>query len=600
MKNLKFEFAALVLATAATVSCDLTEKMQVDADKAMIFGTETGLQTYAYSLYKGLPNASSANYLESGKCDYCACNQMNEFFMDGAFTAETSTGWSWTNLHNINYFLDGLKSPECVVPDAVKRNYEGIARWFRAWFYYDKFTKYGPVPWYDHCIQNYETDLLYKNRDSRDIIVENMIADLDFAFENITAKSSTGSSLVTKWCAAALKSRICLFEASYRKYHSESGKYTPEQLFTLAAEAARLVIDGSGYGLNTTAYTNGSYRDLFTSEDTITKEVLLNVCCSSDAGILGNQNWKYNSASYGNHLCFSRVFINTFLMKDGSAFTSKSGYATTDFRDEFTDRDTRLAQIVRGPSYRRDNKAVVPDIVNQVAMTGYHPIKFSLDETKYDNAANNINGTPIIRFAEVLLNYAEAKAELGTLTDKEWSSTIGAIRSRGGITGGISTLPTVTDAYMKSNFYPSVTDPVIMEIRRERAIELCLEGFRMFDLIRWGCGNLIEKLPWTGIHFSSLDTGIDLNGDGTFDVYFSETPKTGATASYKDIWVTVNDGSGLYAVTNPDGGYDLEYHVAGQRKWYSDDRQYLYPIPAKIIRDYAAEGYTMTQNPNWQ
>lgn len=600
MKNLKIKFAALVLAAAAMASCDLTEKMQVDADKAMIFGSETGLKTYSYSLYKALPTASSANYLESGKCDYCACNQMDEFFMDGAFTAETSTGWSWTNLHNVNYFLDGLKSPECTVSESVRKNYEGIGRWFRAWFYYDKFTKYGPVPWYDHCVQNYETDLLYKDRDSRDVIVKNMIEDLDFAYENISAKSSTGSSLVTKWCAAALKSRICLFEASFRKYHGITGEYTPEQLFTMAAAAAKLVMDGSGYALNTTAVSKGSYRDLFTSEDTITKEVLLNICCSGDAGILGNQNWKYNSASYGNHNCFTRVFINTFLMKDGTAFTDKTGYATTDFKDEFTNRDGRLAQIVRSPSYQRDKKAVVPDIVNQVAMTGYHPIKFCLDETKYDNAANNINGTPIIRYAEVLLNYAEAKAELGNLSDKEWASTIGAIRSRAGITGGLSSLPTTVDPYMKANFYPSVTDPIIMEIRRERAIELCLEGFRMFDLIRWGCGNLFEKLPWTGIHFSALDKGIDLNGDGTFDVYFSETPKASATGSYKDIWVTVNDGAGLYAVANSAGGYDLEYRVAGQRKWYSDDRQYLYPIPAKIIRDYAAEGYTMTQNPNWQ
>jgi hypothetical protein len=152
---------------------------------------------------------------------------------------------------------------------------------------------------------------------------------------------------------------------------------------------------------------------------------------------------------------------------------------------------------------------------------------------------------------------------------------------------------------MQQTFYPDVTDAVIMEIRRERAIELYFEGLRLNDLRRWKAGSLIKTLPWTGIHIPALDTPIDVNGDGAYDYYFSEKAAEG---TYKNITVPVNVDAtkdGLWAVANPAGGYDLEYRVVDQRVWYENDRQYLYPVPAKVIRDYEAEGYTLSQNKGW-
>src|SRR5699024_5396228 len=110
--------------------------------------------------------------------------------------------------------------------------------------------------------------------------------------------------------------------------------------------------------------------------------------------------------------------------------------------------------------------------------TGYQPIKFSLDDEKYDQDVNSINSIPVIRFAEVLLNYAEAKAELGTLSDEDWSKTVGALRSRAGITGGVNNKPTTVDSYLQKKYFPNISNPVILEVRRERGIALVLEGFR--------------------------------------------------------------------------------------------------------------------------
>lgn len=586
----------LLCATVLLGSCDLTETMQVEADKAMVFGSESGLRLYAYSFYRALPTLSTG-YQQDEMCDIAAVRQTNVFIQQNAYNSETATSWSWGTLRNINYFIDGCHSKECTVDAVTRDNYLGIARWFRAWFYYDKLTQYGEVPWFANEIQSYQYDVMYKERDSRDIIIRNMIEDLDFAYEHIQATSSVNSSTLTKWAAAALKSRVCLFEAAYRRYHKLTGlEITPEELYRHAASAAKLVMDNSGLSLNTATGTKGAYRDLFYLEAPITSEVILAVCANSASGIYGTQNYWYNSLSYGKGWSLVRPFVNTYLKLDGTPFTSETGYETKNFVEEMKSRDLRLAQTIRGLDFKRDGKAVVADMT--VCLTGYHVIKYSLDDTKYDNNEKNNNSIPLLRYAEVLLNYAEAQAELGGLTDAEWNTTIGALRRRAGITDGTEKLPATADSYLQQMFYPNITDPVLLEIRRERAIELVAEGMRFDDLRRWKCGDLIEELPWTGMHISALNVDIDLNGDGTPDCYFTDN---GTQSSNKDCkTVNVKNETGLYATVNAAGGYDLKYNPGtGNRVWYDDDRQYLYPVPAQVIRDYESAGYKLSQNPNW-
>src|SRR5690606_23489241 len=103
---------------------------------------------------------------------------------------------------------------------------------------------------------------------------------------------------------------------------------------------------------------------------------------------------------------------------------------------------------------------------------------------------------------EILLNYAEAKAELGTLTDSDWAETVGELRARAGITGGLTAKPTIADPYLQSTFFPGISDPSILEIRRERSIELYLEVSRFDDIRRWRRGELME-LTWNGIYVPS-------------------------------------------------------------------------------------------------
>ena len=607
--------AALFLSLSA---CSLFERPEAYASKEDIFASEDGLQAYMWSFYRALPTLKSIPVCEASNVDYAACRSFANFYSEDAYTAETPTSWSWSTLRNINYFLDGLESDVCTVDEAKKKHFEGVARWFRAYFYLDKLQNYGAVPWFDSCLSNTDVDEMYKPRDSRDVIIGHIIEDLNFAWENITTEESIGNSLISKYAALALKSRACLFEASFRKYHGESGtKFTVKKLYEECVDACNKLMNSKKFSLNTTTvsddYMNsksiGAYRSLFYSREILTNEVILGLPASVTEKVLGEANWRFNSGSYGNSYCLSRAFVQTYLKADGSAYSDKAAYSKLSFKEEFANRDARLKQTVKGPDYAMSGGNAthkVADIVNNVAPTGYHPIKFVEDKTSKDNKAQNENSYPIIRYAEVLLNYAEARAELGTLTTADWTKTIGEIRKRAGISAAsaaVTSLPTTVDPYLKSVFYPKVNDAKIMEIRRERAIELVYEGFRIADLRRWAEGKRIETVPWTGIHIPALDKAIDINGDGVNDYYFTTKDVSEMTPANKMIYVQIlpdgSDAQGLRADPNPAGGYDLRYELSLKRKWYDDGRQYLAPIPAQIVRDYANRGYSIQQNPGW-
>lgn len=604
MKKIGYIFLSALL--SVTGACDLTETPQAEAGRDMVFGSETGLQNYTYSFYNNLPDYDNAFRINT-TMDNAAKNQTSTYEV-GAYTTNTSTSWSWSAIRNVNYFLKYNVDP--AVSETIRNNYSGIARLFRAYLYYDKLVQYGEVPWIDVPLEP-DSPELYKAQDSRDVIISNIIDDLDYAYEHITESAITpNSNTVNKWTALFYKARFCLFEASFRKYHADGGSewgdeylknctITADELFAEAAEAAEIIINEGPYSLHTTAdvYTGdgrGAYRDLFISDNPVTEEVML--ALSLDPVMqLGEANWYYNSSTYGPHLCMTRAFAKTYLNLDGTVYNEKNpdgSYKT--FAEETSGRDYRLNQTIRGADYTCKNSdgeyVLTPANMTGHSLTGYQFTKYVMDDVAFDNARTNYNDIPLARYAEVLLNYAEAKAELGTLTDEDWSITIGALRRRAGITGGdLDTKPTTVDPYIQS-IYPGISDPVILEIRREREIELILEGLRLNDLKRWAYGELWETSPWDGIYIPAMDTPLDLNGDGTYDVYVTED--TGYSGSYKSIAMTMEGNQQAVKLEDdPEGGYKLNYVIS--REW--NDNMYIYPIPEVVIQ----KNTNLKQNPGW-
>lgn len=584
MMIMKKQYWWTLLVIVCCASCDLEQVPESTASKTAVFGSEKGLELYTNSFYNPLTSPdftilpTANNIIRADEMtDYSAKSSVSDFLLDGAFGPRQSSGWDWRALRNINYFIVNCNNP-AIAPEAT-RHYIGLARFFRAWFYFDKVKRFGDVPWINKPMDVADPDL-YNGRDPRALVMDSVYADLEYACTNIRTVTDNSRSLITKYVAYAIRSRICLFEGTFRKYHTdlELGG-TADLWLTRAAEAAQTVMDESGFSISETGGTTKSYRQLFTSK-TPSTEIMLAALCDGTLSVYNDANWWWTSATYGARVSFTRTFVNTYLMADGTPFTEVPGHETMVFADEVKGRDTRLQQTIRMGDYKRTNAGVLEAAppVFSYTYTGYQPIKWCLDDTYYDGGSRNDNAISIVRYAEVLLNFAEAKAELGTLTDAEWTTTIGTLRKRAGITGGLTVKPSVADPYLQSTYFPDIEDAVILEVRRERAIELALEGFRFYDLVRWKHGELMEQV-WNGFYVPALDQPLDLNEDGTMDVCFYKVmpanPITGVT--YVNVAETISGGTSNPQRLSNDTYGEITWLTNIPRSW--EEKKYLYPIP---------------------
>ncbi len=578
MKRIIF-IAAIVLLAGCKKSFELYPPDKLAPANA--FKTEKDLQLYANSFYNALPTGNDI-VRSDGTSDFLAGSTVPAYIAGSynAVQAPAST-WTFSSLRNINYFLEHFG--QASIPDEAKNHFEGLARFFRAWFYFDKVKQFGDVPWYDKTMDVSDPEI-YKPRDPRDFVMKKILADLDFAAANIRPSKDASSSQVNKWIALAFKSRVCLYEGTFRKYHIEYN--LPDASFWLeqSADAASKVMVGNQYQINKEASLNMSYRNLFINEQPKTNEVMLAAVNSLTLRVLNDANWYWTSATYGRRLSFTKSFINTFLKADGSRFTDQAGYNTIPFWNEVKGRDLRLQQTIRMGDYKREGAAAPPDFT--YTYTGYMPYKFTLDAKTTDGKAENSNSLPIMRYAEVLLNFAEAKAELGTFNITDWNATIKVLRERAGITN--IAMPLIADNYLKTNYFPNLSDANLLEIRRERGIELAMEGFRYDDLMRWKLGSLLLK-PYDGLYVPALNTLYDLNEDGVSDVSFV---KTAPANPVKGVVYFVVNGTQHY-LTNDTFGVII---VQNNLKRVFEDYMYLQPIPY----DQIVLNPKLIQNPIWE
>jgi len=553
------------------------------------FSNETNLKLYTNSFYLMLPNANNI-YQSELTSDQTVRKDVPPYLLSG-FSAQSALAfhasaapWTWTSLRNVNYFIVNNTDPS--IPLTTRNHYTGIARFFRAYFYYNMVKVYGDVPWYGRPLDPGDPDL-YKARDPRSRVMDSVLADLNFATANIFDTKDASCTQVTRAVAYAFKSRVCLFEGSFRKYHHLLAG-TETKWFQEAANSADSLIVSGKYSLQKTGNTDGDYRSLFINETPLSNEILLAaVYNNSIKKWHGANNW-YNSVTAGDRLSLNKRFVNIYLNLDGSRFTDQSRYDTLPFQAEVKNRDKRLKQTIRTPGYKRsDGSAAPPDFI--VTTTGYQILKFSTDDKALDVVAQNFNSIPIMRYAEVLLNYAEARAELGSLSLADWNLTIGALRARAGITN--TSMPTVADPYLMTNFYPGITDPALLEVRRERGTELVAEySFRFDDLMRWNVGgNLVNS--YDGIYVPAKGQVLDISDDGVAgagDVCFVDAIPATKVPGVTYVQLT----SSTFRLSNGNSG-NLQWLTNTPKVW--DDKRYFYPLPPNelIINP------KLTQNPGW-
>jgi hypothetical protein len=590
MKN---RYLWFILLSFVVVSCELEQLPEATTSREAVFSSASGLSLYSNSFYTMFPDGNGST-TQDAMSDYLAVKEIPSF-LQAAFAPTNSSGWDWGDLRNINYFIKYNVDPR--IPLETREDYMGIAKFFRAYFYFEKVKRFGDVPWIGRPLDVADEEILYGPRDPRTLVMDSVLADINYACEHIRSTSDNTRSLVTKYVAFALKSRICLFEGTFRKYHTELGlASSADSWLNEAVSAAQEVIDADVYSIYTTGGPTRAYRTLFTNTTPIASEVMLAAVMDLTLNELHDANWWWTSGTYGSKASFIRSFINTYLMEDGTPYTNTPGWETMLFQDEVKGRDNRLQQTIRSGDYKRISGGVqipAPPLFSYT-FTGYQPIKWTLDDMYYDTRDLNINSVALFRYAEVLLNFAEAKAELGTLTDADWAATVGVLRARAGITGGLATLPTEVDPYLQTTYFPDITDPVILEVRRERSIELSLEGFRFPDLLRWKRGELM-MMEWNGFYVPALLTPMDLNEDGILDVAFYQgtKPSPGEPGvEYVNVSEMVGTNQNSQRLKNDTSG-ELTWMNNLTRSW--DDKRYYYPIPETD----RLKNPNLGQNPGW-
>ena len=573
----------LIIATAlAVAACDLDKFPLASLSPDSYFSTASEMDAFANNFYPDLPGTS---VYEEESDMIIKMGLTNE--MRGARTVPGSGGgWSWTALRKYNTLIDFSGNCEDI---NVRNEYVAVARFFRAYFYFEKVKRFGDVPWYDTQLGSAD-EALYKPRDSRELVMSNVVADLDFAIEHLPSQHSLYK--VTKWTAMALKTRACLFEGTFRKYHNISLEgHTWQWYLEQAAAAGEEFIATSGYSI----YTGSPqpYRDLFAATDAIGTEIILARDYDLALNVKHNGTY-YTLGNYGNPGMTRKMFC-TYLMADGTRFTDKEGWQTMSFVDETKNRDPRLGQSIRIPGYKRigSDKTEAPSLAD--SETGYQPTKYMQGvDLGVDLYGASYNDLPLFRAAEVYLNFAEAKAELGTITQADLDKSIRLLRARVGMPNiNLEQANANPDPYLlaEETGYPNVTGPnagIILEVRRERTVELFDENFRYYDLMRWKNGQAFKHQN-LGLYFPGPGN-YDLDGDGVIDhaLYEGSAP-TGLPATTilrkigTDIFLT--EGNKGYVLTNPtDPG-----------SW-NEDRDYYYPIPT----DELSLNTNLEQNPNWQ
>lgn len=552
------------------------------------FGSENGLKLYTNSFYDLLPSGPDI-YEETA--DNIVVDQLTPTLTGNRNVPVTGGGWNWDALRNINFFLQNYSKGN--LSENFTAPYVGAAKFFRAYFYFNKVKQFGDVPWYSQAINANDSVLLHQKRDSRILVVDSILSDLNDAIKMLP--SGRTSDKISKWTAMALKSRVCLYEGTWRKYHKDdvfgkdlAGKALTgwEDLLQQCVDISDSLMEFSGY----TIYhkTASSYEDLFTSQQPQESEVILARTFDLGLQIDHSVNYYTLAPSYGKP-GLNKDLVNSYLMKDGSRFTNIPQYDTAQFYTETQNRDPRLSQTIRTPGYSRigTTNQVPPSFGS--SSTGYQLIKF-VTEPIHDNINGSVNSIPVFRFAEVLLNYAEAKAELGTLTQEDIDKSIKILRDRVNMPNlDLQYANANPDPYLEAE-YPNVPGDnkgVILEIRRERRIELVMEGFRWDDLMRWKAGQLIAK-QFYGQYFPGPGE-YDLDKNGSIDVvlYTGQKPPAQSGVQFYEL------GSEINLKNGSNGGYVV---VNGSiSKTFNEDRDYLNPLPTQDL----LLNTNLQQNPGW-
>jgi hypothetical protein len=566
------------------------------------------LRLYVDQFYVGsLPgqptgvNAAGIAFNDGFGTDNMSFGSTPDARMNGALSPNGTVISGYTTIRSINFLLENYHNTQG--DQTLINNYVGEAKFFRAITYFNMVKNYGDLTWVNKVLPA-DTSLMQVPRDSRTLIVDSILADLDQAAALLSVQKNSATMRIHSDVALALKSRVALYEGTWQKYHKAKGDpfatagisdVKIQNYFQQARDAANVVITGGRWKIYTTGKPLTDYQNLFITADlSANTEVMLwrkyNV-----TDLIGNSIAKYVSTD-GANMGINLSLVDDYLTINGTPFL---GAARTSAQSVYgnellpTVRDPRLSQTVVVPTKQQLKPGTMSPAYPPLngtsfsaSTTGYPMAKFLTYTDPLAFTDDFKDNCPAIafRYAEVLLNYAEALAELGA----EPTLIAGALkplRDRAG-------MPAVNFAneYNTDANYPFKNlDPVLQAVRRERRVELACEGFRLDDIMRWAAADVlvVGKRP-----LGALFVGSDMVQQNQAGGFYASSPL------YYDV-PPAGKKVNLYLSGNPgDAMRYVDPYKASTPNGYGfkPNRDYLLPIQQRQLQ---LTGFKWTQNPNW-
>lgn len=569
----KLLYGALAMVAMALTGCndfleDNRYPLDAQTNNAEFWNTASNVEGQVYAFYNnftgyGNGGGSGLFYFKTLSDD-----QAGNSFTDWANTnvPASSSNWSspFVEIRRANYIISNVRKSSLGASN--KKHFEGIARLNRAYQYYQLVRMYGDVQWISEVVDPADDAVVYGTRTDRDVVMDSVLNDLDYACATIS-----GGSQITfnQDMAQALKSEICLYEGTYSRYRTqaENGQAPNEErakkYLQEAVKASEAVIN-AGYSLC------DNYQSIYNSVS-LTDNPEIIFYKPYENNILMHSLIGYTSSSTQISGMTKDAF-DAYLFKDGKplALTSedKSDVGEVDADGNYNIakvlavRDARLSQTVDSIVYYQNMTWARAGGMQMTSSTGYGVCKYdnvTLPVNARTGTGSNYTSAPLYWLSVIYLNYAEAKAELGTLTQTDVNNTIGKLYTR-------AELPVLQIASIQHDPANNMgCSDLLWEIRRCRRCELMFDNWtRYWDLVRWHKLDLLDSQNHPNILLGANMTACPPLTDG--------------------------DGN-PFTIPNVNGYIDGS---KGKVRIY-DKRQYLYPVPSGQI----TLNENLTQNPLW-
>jgi len=607
----------------ASCEDDFLERVPKDAlSEESFFNTANDLRTYVNGLYDVMPryDYQGGTFGAINYRDRDADVQIVKRSITGSLDQKASdrlaplTSSAWNNnyswIRRVNFFISNY--PKVQSRDVAAEHFIGEAYFFRAWHYFNALVQFGDFPIILEPLNMSDEEKLYRPRDSRYDVAKQIIQDLDSAILNLQWKGEgeAKAGRINKEAAMVMKSRVALFEGSWEYYHGNEGTIFAVQgkdgteFLQMIEPVIQSLIDHQG----TAIYMDGGplnepYNQLFAIEDGHSAAGVFWYRVY-ETGLVDRSHNFYGKASGTGGLSITKRLVDMYLDSDGVPQKISDKNFTT-LNEMGQNLDPRFRQTIwtsdRGPLSDlpgRGNQGdeflrypPIHDAVDYYTSTGFRTWKGAvLDYVQFRAGEQD---DIFIRYGEGLLALAEAKAILGTITQSDIDKTVNLLRSRVEMTPmSLSDVNSWSITYDASMGFDPSADNIVNEIRRERTVELALEGFRLQDLKRWAAfedaiNGYKPRGAWLQEFMDYFNDPDALAADGWAGTIDLSIIKGENADSFSDGWI------------NP---YFLstQFQEGGEGFWIDKDMDYLSPVPKSEILLYEENGITLTQNPGWQ